>query len=240
MAVAIGGANGLIDRLLELVDYKATSTTSDDERVTCLNAVNVCEQLIAQSESLMYLMHETTLTLATARDYVAVPTNPPVDFGKEIVLGVPGGEGVIEYRPPDKFVAIRISTAYAISSDPSYYTIVVDQNTSERRFRFKPANSSGSTMTIPFWYQRVPPALTDAGSSYSSLPEGYELTLLLPMAAEYLKSNRNEFGVEKLSAALAAQLEEFYGKQRANKERATSDRSRERRKVDVTVAEEGY
>lgn len=237
--VAVGGANGLIERLMALVDFNYTPTTTDQQRVDCLNALNHCEQLIAQSESLTYLLTVTSLSLATARDYVALPADPAIDFGKDIVLGVPGGEGVIEYLPPDKFVAVRISTAYAINSDPSYYTVMRDHTSGERRFLFKPGNTSGSTVTIPLWGQRIPPALTDAGGSTSTLPEGYELTLLLPMAEEYIKSRRHEFGIENLSAGLGVQLQEFYNKQRANKEKATTDRGRERRKVGVTIAEEG-
>lgn len=239
MSVAVGGTNGLIDRLLSLVDWRATPTTSDQERIDCLNALNICEQLIAQSESLMYLETETSLSLATGRDYVIIPTTPLIDFGKDVTLGVPGGEGIIEYRPPDKFAALRISTAYAIGTDPAYYTITRDQTTAERRFKFKPSNTSGLTITIPLWCQVIPPALTDASNSVSMLPDGYELTLLLPMAEEYIKSKRHEFGLDSLSESLSAQLQEFYNKQRSNKEKAATDRGRERRKVDVTVADEG-
>lgn len=241
--VTIGGTNGLIDRLLSLVDWRFTTTTSDQERIDALNALDFCEQLIAQSESLMYLETETSLVLATARDYVILPTSPVIDFGKDITLGVPGGEGIIDYLPPDKFVAVKISTAYAIGSDPSYYTIARDHTSGERRFRFKPGNTSGVSITIPLWCQRVPPTLIDnvAGTgSSSALTDGYEVSLLLPMAEEYIKSKRHEFGLDQLSAALAAQLQEFYNKQRSNKEKAATDRGRERRKVDVTVAQESY
>ena len=241
--VAIGGTNGLIDRLLSLVNWRYTVTTTDQERIDALNALDFCEQLIAQSESLMYLETETSLSLATARDYVILPANPVIDFGKDIVLGVPGGEGVIEYRPPDKFVGLKMDGAYAIGSEPAYYTIARDHTSGERRFRFKPANTSGAAMTIPLWCQRIPPTLIDniAGTgSVSALTDGYEVSLLLPMAEEYIKSKRHEFGLDQLSAALGSQLQEFYNKQRSNKEKAATDRGRERRKVDVTVAQESY
>lgn len=237
--VNIGGTNGLIERLLILMDWGFTSTTRDVRRADCLNALNICEQMIAQSESLMYLETETSLSLATGRDYVILPADPVIDFGKDIVLGVPGGEGVIEYLSPDKFMAVKLSTAYAIGSDPSYYTITRDFTSSERRFRFKPGNSSGGSLTIPLAAQRIPPALTDTGAP-SSLPDGYEVTLLLPMAEEYLKSKHHEFALDKMSAQMMAQLQEFYNKQRSSKTIASTDRGRTRRKVDVTVAQEGY
>jgi len=239
----IGGTNGLIDRLLSLVDWRFTSTTADQERIDALNALQFCEQLIAQSESLMYLETETTLSLATARDYVVLPSDPVIDYGKDIVLGVPGGEGVIDYLPPDKFVAVKLSTAYAIGSDPSCYTIVRDHASGERRFKFKPGNTSGGALTIPLWAQRVPPPLIDntvGTGSTSLLTDGYDVTLLLPLAEEYIKSKRYEFGLDQLSASLSAQMQAFYSKQRSNKEKAMTDRGRERRKVDVTVAREEY
>lgn len=240
MAVEVGGTNGLIDRLLSLVDWTFSSDPAQQQRIDALNALNFCEQLIAQSESMMYLETETNLSLLTGNNYVAIPSNPLIDFGKEIVIGRPSLDGVIEYRPPDKFAAERSASAYAIGTEPSIYTIMRDHTSGERRFRFKPANTSGSTMTLPLIVQRIPPAFTDAAGQVSSLPEGYELTLLLPMAEEYIKSKRHEFGLDKLSASLSAQLQEFYNKQRSNKEKAQTDRGRERRKADVTVADEGY
>lgn len=242
MAVPVGGANGLIDRLLSLLDWRATSTTTDQERIDCLNSLDYCEQLIAQSESLLYLETEATLSLITARDYVALPDGsagtPLIDYGKELILKRPGGEGIIEFRPADKFAAIRISTAYAIGSDPAYYTIVRDHTANERRFKFKPANTSGLTITIPIVFQRIPPTLTDLITTFSTLTDGYEVTLLLPAAEEYVKSRRHDFGIDNLSAALGQQLAEFYNKQRSNKEVAQTDRSRGRRKVDVAQADE--
>lgn len=239
--VVVGGANGLIDRLIGLVGWRATSTTTDQERVDALNALNYCDQLIAQSEALMYLTTETSIALPNNQDYVALPANPVIDFGKDIVLEQPGGEGIIEYRPPDKFAALRTSVgAYVIGADPAYYTIVRDHATGERRFKFKPKNSSGGPLTIPLVAQVVPPAMTDDGASKSMLPDGYELTLLLPAAQEYIQANRHEFGIENLSAAVGATLQELYGKQRANKEKPLTDRGRERRKVDTTTVEEGF
>lgn len=233
MAVAVGGSNGLIDRLLTLMDWAFTSTPTDLQRVDCLNALNVCEQMIAQSESLMYLSTETSITVPNGQNYLLVPAAPEIDFGKEVTVGRVAGDGVIEYLPPDKFAAIRTGSAYTINATtPVYFTILRDHTSGERRFRFKPGNTSGSSIVLPITVQRVPPALADDGASLSSLPVGYELTLLLPMAEEYLKSKRHEFGLDKLSESLGTQLAEFYNKQRSNKEKANTDRSRDSRKAD--------
>lgn len=238
--VNTGGTNGLIDRLLSLVEWRFTSTTSDQERIDCLNALNICEQLIAQSESLMYLSTDVVLPLLNNFTSVAVPASPVIAFGKEIVLRDATDTGVIEYLPPDKFAAMRNDSVYLAGMlHPVFFTIVWDHAASERQFKFKPGNTSGVTYSMTLTAQRVPPALVDSTSA-SILPEGFELTLLLPMAEQYLKSKRNEFGLETLSASLQSQLAEFYNQQRSNKEKALTDRGKTMRKQDVTVANERY
>lgn len=238
MAVAVGGTNGLIDELLTLLGWRATSTVADQERKDALAALNVAEQLVAQSESLYYLQERRALSLPAGQSYVAVPED--IDYGKDMTFSPANGEGVIEYRSWDKFAAIRSISGYAITSSPAYYSLAIDQATGELRFWFKPGNATANPISVVLVAQAIPPALTDAVDSYSMLPDGYERTLLLPIAEEYCKSQRNEFGLEKLTAELRSRLGEFYNKQRPSKTKPATDRGRERRKVDVTVAEEGY
>lgn len=222
--VAVGGANGLIDRLLSLVGWKATSNTADQERIDCLNALNFAEQFIAQAEALSYLRTLGSLTANAAT--VAIPSD--MDIGKDYTIENSAGTNIVEYKAPDEFVRHAAPSFDRIVATVAIHTLVVDAGAT--KFRFKP--TPGAPETLPITYQKIPPALTDAGGSTSVLPEGYELTLLIVIAEQYIKRRRNAIDADFLDAQTKDMLSAFYDKFRDNKKTTTTDQGRERRKVD--------
>jgi hypothetical protein len=223
----VGGTDGLIDRLIKRMGWKYTTNVADNERKDALAALNEAEQWIAQRESFLHLDSYTTVSLGAAGASVAVPSG--IDMGKDITLESPAG-GIIEYAPPDEFISVAAPTHDAIGSTPSYYTIRYDTGASAFKFYFKPA-AGGAGATIPISFQRVPVALVDNGSSESTLPEGYELTLLLPRAEAELKRQMSKPGWQELSAEVKEDLERFFAQYRKSKEKATSDEGQARRKT---------
>ena len=221
--VPVGGTNGLIDRLLTLVGWKATSTTTDAERIDCLNAVNFAEQFIAQAEALSYLRTLGSLTANAAT--VAVPTD--IDLGKDYTIETSSGTAVVEHKAPDEFALYAAPTFERITAKAACHMIV--REAGALKFRFKPTPSAE---TLPITYQAIPPALTDVNTSYSMLPEGYELTLLLTIAEQYIKRRKHAQDADFLDAATKDMLGAFYDKYRDSKQKTMTDQGRERRKVE--------
>lgn len=230
--IAIGGTNGLIDRLLTLLLWEATTDVSRQERKDCLNALNFAEHHIAQSEALKYL--EQRAQLAANAAAVAVPTNPAIDFGKDYTLETSDGKGRIDVVPADEFAARASETYDRIEQKAAVALLAMDGTT--LKWFLKPTPSSETLFVI---YQRIPAALTDAGDSFSLLPEGYELTLLLTVAEAYIKRRRSALEADFLDAFTKMQLDAFYDKQRTSKRRPMTDKSRERRKIDEERLEPG-
>lgn len=223
--VPVGGANGLIDRLLILVGWKATAVASDAERVDALNALNYAEKFIAQSEALSYLDFFSTLAVAGS-GLVAIPSD--CDYGKDYAIENAEGTDVIAFKPKDEFSRYSSSTYDRVATTPFVHTIIIDSADSTLKFRFKPAVAA----TLNITYQKIPPALTDAGGSFSMLPEGYELTILLTVAEQYIKRRKHALDADFLDAEGKAMLGMFYDKFRSSKQSAMTDQSREKRKIE--------
>jgi hypothetical protein len=234
--VAIGGTDGIIDRLIKRMGWEYTTDITRNERKDALVAINEAEQHIAQAESLRHLSvyDSTTLNLVIAATNVALPSN--LDLGKDITIENPNG-GVLEYLPPDEFAAITASRGNSFALTPSYYTIRYILSVPEFRFYFKPLPATNVILSID--YQRIPPALTDASNSFSTLPEGYELTLLLERAEAELKRQLRRPGWEEATTISNDRLQRFYSQFRSSKEKPTSDEGQARRKNARTQLAEG-
>ena len=236
--IPVGGATGLITKLLMLVGWKATINPADQERVDALHFLNFAEKLISQSEALKYLDVRTTIALLTATSDVAVPSAPVIDFGKDYWIETAGLDGLIPSSPPDEFAAMSLqnmTTGDRLTANPTRHLAALDGATTTMKFFFKPGNTSGSTMNLPITYQRIVPELIDDAASVSLLPETYEITLLLRVAELEIKRLRNEAGWEQLRDEVNGQngqLDLFYSKFRANKKTTQTDANLERRKVE--------
>src|SRR5687767_163974 len=173
-------ASTLISDLCKRVDMNPGATGDGSaERLDALRMLNASQSTVLQDHSLRFLVDEGTLTLLSAGSSVAVPTT--IDDGKLITLGRAAGDGEIVYVPPDEWFRTNIDTyRQSTQTAPSYWTIsrVAGVNT----FLFKPINTSGGNLSIPYKAQAVPVAMTDSASSFSVLPEGWEDSLLIDHA----------------------------------------------------------
>jgi hypothetical protein len=216
------GADTLITRLANRLRLDSADTTV---RADILAQLNISQQDICQDHSLRFLVSQGTLSVVSSA--VAVPST--IDDGKAIALGRPttAGDGEVEYVPADEWYRVRVDTyGSPTETSPTHYTVALISGTNT--FIFKPA---AITATVPYLAQLIPTALTDAGSSTSALPEGWENTLLLVDAEAELRRIANEPGWEELKARANDRKERLYSSYRTTKEQPMTDREQQERKV---------
>src|SRR5579872_3729422 len=121
----IGGSNGVIDRLLALVGWPASSNPSDQQRKDALNALDLCEKMISQIDGLAYRRLYSTFTLSNNTKKAAIPTD--MDIGMDFVIEHPSGYGKINVLPPDKFAAAPTAIPFdRIDNVPVHFMVAVD------------------------------------------------------------------------------------------------------------------
>lgn len=220
-------AQTLISNLAKRVDRNGDDPPT---RVLILRQLNESQQSILQDRSLRFMEDNGTITLLSAASSAAVPTT--LDDGKTMALGRAAGDGELIYVPPDEWYTTHLDT-YRMPTQtvPAYYTIT--QVAGVRTFLFKPGNTSGGNLSIPYVAQLVPVAMTDSSSSYSMLPEGFEDTLLL----DHAEIEWRRFNGDPIQAApqfMVARTEEkktaLYESYRTTKEVAKTDREQMQRK----------
>lgn len=217
----------LIADLAKRLDLDSTDSSV---RADMLRQLNISQQAVLQDHSLRFMTTSDTLSLATANSSAAVPTT--LDDGKTMTLGRAGGDGALTYVPPDEWFTTRIDTYREPTSQasiPSCYTIA--QVAGVRTFLFKPGNTSGGTLSIPYLAQLIPVVMTDASNSYSMLPEGWEDTLLLDHAEVELRRFNGEAVPAHLLARAQDKQERLYASFRTSKEQPMTDREQSERKV---------
>jgi hypothetical protein len=222
-------ASTLISDLCKRVDMNP-GTTGDGsaERLDALRMLNSAQSALLQDHSLRFLVDEGTLTLNSAASSAAVPTT--IDDGKLITLGRATGDGEIEYVPPDEWYRTHLDTyRMPTQTGPSYWTIsrVAGVNT----FLFKPGNTSGGALSIPYKAQAVPVAITDSASSESSMPLGWEDSLLIDRAEIDWRRLIGEPVPDDLLARTTDKQERLYSSYRTSKEQPMTDREQIERKV---------
>ena len=227
--IPVGGADGLIDRLLFLLGWKATAVTTDQERKDALACLNWAQRFVNNREALLHLNYTWSITVgvnATKIDLAAAPfTTIPFDYTKDHLLR--DGNGMpIEYLPIDRFHR-AFATNDRVFTSPSGYIISVDDADSKRYIMFDEAQPASATFKLHG--QRYPADLTDANNSYMLLPEGDELVLGLPIAEQFAKTRKFSMDVEVLDAGTRAELEFFYARNRTNKLTPATDGNRTRR-----------
>lgn len=215
----------LITNLAQRLDLDSTDATV---RVDMLRQLNVSQANILQDHSLSFMIDNGTRTLAIAASTALVPTT--IDVGKAISLGRASGDGEIKFRPLSDWWETNNDT-YRMpgQTEPSYYTIA--QVAGVSTFLFKPANTSGGQLTIPYLAQLIQVAMTDAGNSYSMLPEGWEDTLLLDSAEAELRRFHGEPFWQEVFARANDKKERLYASYRTTKEQPMTDREQKERKV---------
>lgn len=219
------GAATLISDLAKRLDLDPADATVQADM---LRQLNISQQAVLQDHSLRFLNTNGTVTLNSAASSAALPTT--LDDGKSFTLGRADGTGEIEYVPPDEWFRTNIDTyRQPTQTGPSYYTVAVVSGVNT--LLFKPSNTSGSGMTIPYMGQAIPLALTNSGSSYSPLPEGWEDTLLLDHAEIELRRFNGEQVPAYLAERAADKQERLYSSYRTTKEQAMTDREQPERKI---------
>jgi len=229
-------ADKLITDLAKRLDLDDTDTVK--VRPDMLRQLNVSQQNELQDHSLSFLAAQGTLSLLTSGggNSVAVPTT--IDRGKAITLGRASGDGELEYVPQSDWFRTNIDTyRQASQAEPSYFTIALVAGVDT--FLFKPANTSGGTLSIPYMAQLIPVAMTDANNSFSMLPEGWEDTLLLDSAEAELRRFHGEPFWQEVYARANDKKERLYASYRTTKEQPMTDREQKERKIAVeTLAPE--
>lgn len=225
--IAVGGTDGLIDRFLMMMGWRATVTITDQERKDALFWINLAERFVAATDGLLYLNREWPLTLGAASSAIAVPTTPALDFGKDFVIEDANGFP-LKYCSLEEFSALLAPGYDAITTGPSGFMVIIDSADEILKFRFKPVQGV-APQNVTLRGQRAIIALLDDVASFSLLPEGYEIVLLLPIAEQAAKQRKHEIDAATLDNQTQRTLGEFYGKFRTNKRTTASDTNEERR-----------
>lgn len=219
-------ASTLILDLAKRLDLDSTDATNVQPDM--LRQLNISQQNVLQDHSLSFMSTNGTLSLSSAASSAAVPST--IDRGKAIALGRASGDGEIEYIPQSEWFRTNIHTyRMPTQTEPSYFTIV--QVAGVDTFLFKPANTSGGTLSIPYLAQLVPVAMTNSGSSFSMLPEGWEDTLLLDSAEAELRRFHGEPFWQEVFARANDKKERLYASYRTTKEQPMTDREQKERKI---------
>lgn len=244
----------LIDRFCDRMGWaKSTSGSGTAERANALIALNEAEKTIAQSGSLIHLAVRSTLTLPNAAisfSLEALPAAGTIDMGKQMTLALPGGSrGLLEYLDHDNFVSRQAYTYGAWNLDrPSAWTLGVASAASgaigARAIYFDRVNGTGASLVYPWTYQQLPATLLDDGVTVSSLPENYEISLLLPFAELEEKRKLGYAGWKDLYSKLhgdennpGGRLGRFLDQYSAGKEDAKPDSEQSRRKQSEKFSE---
>ncbi len=215
----------LITDLAKRLDQDSADATVQADM---LRQLNISQQAICQDHSLRFLNTNGTVTLNSAVSSAAVPTT--LDDGKSFTLGRAAGDGEIEYVPPDEWFRVHLDTyRMPTQTGPSHYTIALVSGVNT--LLFKPGNTSGLAMSIPYMGQAVPVAMTNSGASFSVLPEGWEDTLLLDHAEIELRRFHGEAIPSYLAERAAEKQERLYASYRTTKEQAMTDREQPERKI---------
>jgi hypothetical protein len=226
----------LVDRLCARMGYAATPTSQ--QRAAALVLLQEAENWIAQQGSFKHLERETTLTLADTRDYVDIPSW--VDFGKTMSLGLPNGNGEVRILPADQFRRDRAYTFGAWNqTSPTSCHVALDATGATQRFIFDRANTTGGSLVYPFSAQQLPNTIADTNgaNSGSSLPEGYETSILLKRAELEGKREVRAIVSEAERDDLMTQMGHFFDQYRSSKENPKPDSEQQARKLSEQIAE---
>lgn len=224
----------LITRLCDRMGWSSVAASA--QRAASLRLLQESENWIAQQGSFKHLERPSTLTLANAASTVALPSW--VDPGKTMSISLPNGNGELRYYPRDQF---RRDTTYTYQAwgltSPKSWTLSLDTTGVTFTVEFDRTNATGGNLVYPFSAQQLPATLTDANTTSSSLPEGYETSLLLKRAEFEGKREVRAIVTDQERKDLDIQLERFFDAYRSSKEFPRPDSESESRKVSEQMAE---
>lgn len=223
----------LINRLCDRLGWTGTSA----QRAAALDILNDNEKWFASLGSFKHLEREDTVTLNDAASSAAVPTW--ADVGKTMSLALPNGNGELKILPADQF---RRDTKYTYGAwgltSPTSCHIAADSS-DVLSFYFDRANTTGGPLVYPFSAQQLPNTITDSASAGtgSSLPDGYEVTILLKRAEFEAKREIRAIVTDQERRDLDVQVVAFLDQFRSSSERPMPDSEKEKRKMSEALAE---
>lgn len=224
----------LIDDLSARLGFGAVPTAA--QRAAALKLLQAAEGWIAQQGSLKYLERDTTITLANGLDFIDMPAW--VDFGKTMSLSLPDGNGELKILPADQF---RRDTKYTYGAwnltSPKSCHIARDTTGATIRFIFDRSNTTGGNLVYPFSAQQLPSTLADDTNTHSSLPDGYEISLLLKRAEFEGKREVRALVSQKEFEDFEAQMGHFFDQYRSSKEQPKPDSEQMARKKSELIRE---
>jgi len=206
--------------ITELIHRMGGDIAGTADRADALLQLNRSQKDICQDHSLRFLASSGTLNVVASA--CAVPAT--IDDSKTMTLGRVSGDGEIVYVEVDGWWTAGIDAQGEVTAqtEPTLYTIAGST------FLFKPPALNA---TVPYLAQFRVVDMTDAGGSFSVLPEGWEDTLLLPAAEITLRGTNNQPRVAELQAIVAAKLVALYGSYRTSKEKPMTDQEQKERAI---------
>lgn len=223
----------LVTRLCDRLGQAGTAA----HRLAALDLLNDAEKWFASIGSFKHLEREGTVTLPNAAISVTVPDW--VDIGKTMSLSLPNGNGELKILPADQF---RRDTRYTYGAwgltQPASCHLTAD-SAGIVSFTFDRANATGGNLVYPLSAQQLPNTITDSASAGtgSSLPDGYEVTILLKRAEFEGKREIRAIVTDQERRDLDRSVEAFLDQYRSSKERPMPDSETERRKVSEALQE---
>jgi len=217
----------LVDRLCDRMGWaKGSAGSGAAERVNALVHLNAAAQRIGQLGSLLYLRVVTTITQVAGNNFCDISAlTPMIDLSKQATLGLPGTrKGSLTFLDPDKFISTPMYEYGAWNTDrPSYWTWGA---TTAGVLRIQFDRTTAGNLAYPFTYQQIEGTIIDDNISQFFLPEGYEETMLLPLAevrakrllgyAEWQQLHEELFGKDE--AQPTGTVGQFLDQWRAGKE----------------------
>lgn len=217
-----------IQALITRLEYRLGWIDDSAHRAKALDFLNDSERYISTRGSWLYLRRKQTFVLANTLSSLAAPSNPAMDPGNQVVIS--DDIGKLTYLSPDDFPGLPASDFYAIRpTRPSSWTFALDSSNIPTIF-FDRANTTGGQISYLIDYQRTVVDLADSGASFSLLPDGYEVAVLLEDAEARAMQYLRRAGWEQKRALIDKYIaNEFFSFQRSSKEQTMPDQDVARR-----------
>lgn len=200
-------------------------------RTRALAELNEAELWFAAQGSFHHLAVDSTVTLGNGLDAVNVPAD--CDTGKTATLFLSGG-GTLEYREHEDLANQARHTYGAWDANRPSSWRWSSTAAGVMQLKFDRANGTGGNLVYPISYQRLVNALVDDGATESTLPVGYERTILRKRAEMTWKRKAGILGWKDLELELLGEdgegglVETFFEQFRTSKNAAVPDAERVR------------
>jgi hypothetical protein len=207
-------ANTLVSEVCTRLGWDVSGGTQ--ARIDALKALNDAQRRICMPYSLQFLAKVGSVSVAAGASTAAIPAD--MDIGKTFTIQKASGGAALNYVPVDQWYDRHNDTYLDYETTrPQAFTLLGSQ------FHFKPANGTAGALAHAVIYQQTVAPMTDAGGSFSALPEGFEDTILVDNAEAYLLRGLGRPSWRDVFMANREDITAFYAVQRTTKERSMTD-----------------